>query len=216
MRGKWIAVLFAACGLGWARMQGAAARRAAGAAGAAAAGAAAKAEVRDVSAVLAPIIEKHDVPGMVAGIVVGDRLVAAGAAGGRARGEAAAVSLEDRFHIGSCTKAMTATMCAALVERGTLRWDMTMAEAFPDLAAKMHQQYKGVTLAHLLSNRGGVPADLNAGGLWGRLWTHTGTPREARRMLLEGLIGRAPAHEPGTKDLYSNAGFAIAGTWPSA
>lgn len=207
MRVKLIAAWVAACGLCF----GADVLAQAGAEGPAAAGAAAKAEVRDVSAVLAPIIEKHDVPGMVAGIVVGDRLVAAGAAGVRARGEAERVTLEDRFHIGSCTKAMTATMCAVLVERGTLRWDMKMAEAFPDVAAKMHEQYKGVTLAQLLSNRGGVPADLNAGGLWGRLWTHRGTPREARRVLLEGLIGRAPAHEPGTKDLYSNAGFAIAG-----
>lgn len=207
MRVNWIAAWVAACGLGL----GADVRAQADAGNAAAAGAAAKAEVRDVSALLAPILEKHDVPGIVAGIVVGDRLVAAGAAGVRARGEAERVTLEDRFHIGSCTKAMTATMCAVLVERGTLRWDMTMAEAFPDVAAKMHEQYRGVTLAQLLSNRGGVPSDLSAGGLWGRLWTHRGTPREARRVLLEGLISRAPAHEPGTKDLYSNAGFAIAG-----
>ncbi|MBX3404194.1 MAG: beta-lactamase family protein [Phycisphaeraceae bacterium] len=204
-------VRIAACMTACALIVCADARAQTGADGAAEAGAASKAEVRDVSALLAPIIEKHDVPGMVAGIVVGGRLIAAGAAGVRARGEAEHVTLDDRFHIGSCTKAMTATMCAVQVERGTLRWDLTMAEAFPDLAAKMHEQYKGVTLAQLLSNRGGVPSDLNAGGLWGRLWAHRGTPREARRMLLEGLISRAPAHEPGTKDLYSNAGFAIAG-----
>jgi CubicO group peptidase (beta-lactamase class C family) len=168
-------------------------------------------EVRDLSPLLDPIIKKHDVPGMVAGIVVGDRLVAAGAAGIRARGEPDRVTLDDQFHIGSCTKAMTATLCAVLVEKGTLRWQMTLAEAFPDLAERMHEQYQAVTLAQLLTNRGGVPSDLSADGLWGKLWNATGTSREARRMLLEGIVTREPAYPPGTKDLYSNAGFALAG-----
>lgn len=171
----------------------------------------AAAEIRDVSAILEPIIAKHDVPGLVAGIVVADRLAAAGAAGVRARGMPERVTLGDRFHIGSCTKAMTATLCAVLVENGTLKWTTTLAEAFPDLSQKMHEQYQSVTLAQLLTNRGGVPADLSTNGLWGKLWTHQGSPQEARRLLLEGLIAQPPSHEPGTKDLYSNAGFAIAG-----
>lgn len=168
-------------------------------------------EVRDLSSLLDPIIRKHDVPGMVAGIVVGDRLVASARAGVRMRGAPDTVNLDDRFHIGSCTKAMTATMCAILVEDGLLRWDTTLAEVFPDLAPKMHEQYRNVTLAQLLANRGGAPSDLNADGLWGKLWNAKGTPREARRMLLEGVVMREPAYPPGTKDLYSNAGFAMAG-----
>jgi CubicO group peptidase (beta-lactamase class C family) len=167
--------------------------------------------IRDLSEILTPIIEKHDVPGMVAGIVVGDQLVATAAAGVRQRGSPEPVTLNDQFHIGSCTKAMTATLCAILVEKGTLRWEMTLAEAFPDLTARMHEQYRAVTLSQLLTNRGGVPSDLSAGGLWGKLWNAAGTPREARRMLLEGIVTREPAYPPGTKDLYSNAGFALAG-----
>lgn len=207
MRAATIAALAAVCGL----CLGTDARAQADAGRADAADVSAQSGVRDVSALLAPIIEKHDVPGMVAGIVVGDRLFAAGAAGVRARGEPERVTLDDRFHIGSCTKAMTATLCAVLVERGALRWDTTLAEAFPELRQTMHEQYQRVTLAQLLTNRAGVPADLSPGGLWGRLAAHTGTPREARRMLLEWLVRRGPAHAPGTRDLYANAGFAIAG-----
>ncbi len=168
-------------------------------------------EVRNLSALLSPIIQKHDVPGMVAGIVVGDRLVAAGAAGLRARGGVERVTLDDRFHIGSCTKAMTATLCAILVDNGTLRWETTLAEAFPDLAPSMHEHYKGVTLAQLLSNRGGVPGNLDTDGLWGKLWKAEGGPIAARRMLLEGVVTHAPEYPPGTKNVYANAGFAIAG-----
>ncbi len=106
---------------------------------------------------------------------------------------------------------MTATLIAMLVEDGTLRWDQTLAESLPDLASRMHADYRGVTLEQLLSHRAGVPSDLSADGLWGRLWADDGKPNEARRMLVEGVLTRAPEHAPGTKCLYANAGYAIAG-----
>src|SRR5438477_2595405 len=87
---------------------------------------------RDVSALLAPIIGKHDVPGMVGAIVEGDAIVASGAVGVRKRGEVSKITINDRFHIGSCTKTMTATLCAMLVEEGKLSWDRTCAQAFPE------------------------------------------------------------------------------------
>jgi len=83
--------------------------------------AAAKAE--DVSAQLAPVIQRHNLPGMVAAVVEGDRVVATGAAGVRVQGGRDAVTLADRFHLGSCTKTMTATLCAMLVEEEKLRID---------------------------------------------------------------------------------------------
>src|SRR5215210_1082981 len=70
----------------------------------------------DVSAQLADVVGRFDVPGMVAAVIEGDRVVAAGAAGVRSRGGRERVTLADQFHIGSCTKAMTATVCAMLVE----------------------------------------------------------------------------------------------------
>ena len=56
-----------------------------------------------------------------------------------------------------------------------------------------------------------MPADLGADGLWGRLWQAKGTPREQRRMLLEGVLAQNPIAPPGTKFVYSNANFATAG-----
>src|SRR4051812_30681891 len=93
---------------------------------------------RDLSPTLEPIIVQHDVPGMVAALIDGDHILAIGATGVRRRGDATKVTVNDRFHIGSCTKAMTATLCAMLVEEGKLSWDRTLAEAFPELKNKMH------------------------------------------------------------------------------
>jgi CubicO group peptidase (beta-lactamase class C family) len=63
----------------------------------------------------------------------------------------------------------------------------------------------------LLRNRGGAPHTMDEGGLWTRLCAHRGTPRDARTMLVRGVLARPPASPPGTKYEYSNAGFSIAG-----
>lgn len=169
------------------------------------------AEPRDVSALLEPIIAKHEVPGMVAMVVEGDRVVMAGAAGVRKKGEAERVTLGDRFHLGSCTKSMTATLCAMMAEEGALRWDETLEERFKADAAGMNEEFRGVTLTQLMHHRAGVPTALNTDGLWGRLWGFKGTATEARRLLMKEVTKRKPENPPGTKYEYANGGYAIAG-----
>src|SRR3954454_10886807 len=71
--------------------------------------------------------------------------------------------IEDRFHIGSDTKAMTALIAAMLVEAGKIRWTSTVGEVFPELAATMDPAVKGVTLEQLLSHISGIPSDTDAG-----------------------------------------------------
>lgn len=166
---------------------------------------------RDVSAIIAVARDKHNIPGMVAAITTGDSLEAIGAAGKRASDNDALVTIDDKFHLGSCTKSMTATLLAMLVAEGKLKWTTTVSEAFPSLAATMHEQWKNVTLRELLTNHSGAPTGLDEGGLWGRLWAHKGTSREQRMALVEGVITKAPAAAPGSKYIYSNAGFSIAG-----
>lgn len=171
----------------------------------------AAAEARDVSPQLAAVIEKHQIPAMAAVVLRGDRVVAHGVTGVRKSGDDTKATMDDLWHLGSCTKSMTATMCAILVEKGTLRWDSTLAEVFPELAPTMHADFKGVTLSQLLTNRGGVPSDLKFDGLWGKLWRFKGTPTEARHLLTEKVVTREPDYKPGTKNVYANASFAIAG-----
>ncbi|GJQ29862.1 MAG: hypothetical protein HBSAPP03_17460 [Phycisphaerae bacterium] len=169
------------------------------------------AQPRDIAPLLTPILEAHKVPGMAAAVVEGDHVVMIGAAGVRAAGKPEAATIDDLWHLGSCTKSMTASLCAMLVEDGRLRWDQTIAESFPDLADEMDPGWKKATLRQLVTNRAGVPADLSMEDLWGRLWRSNEPPARARLLLIEGVTQRPPLHEPGTTYLYSNAGFAIAG-----
>lgn len=164
-------------------------------------------DTSNLAGLLEPIRARHKLPALAAAIVSGGELRDVAAVGVRRAGSAEPVTIDDKFHIGSCTKAMTATMIAALVEEGTLAWSTTVGDIFGDVA--MDDAWKSITLEQLLHHRGGAPANLNAGGLWGRLWSFKGSPREARMELVQGVLKDAP-QAPGAY-LYSNAGYAIAG-----
>src|SRR5437016_8869863 len=115
---------------------------------------------KDVSALLAPIIQKHDVPGMAAAVVQSGETVAIGVAGVRTRGKPDKIAAADRFHLGSDTKAISAMLCGILVDEGKLKWGQTLGETFPELKKSMDPQYQAVTLEQLLTQRGGAPGEL--------------------------------------------------------
>lgn len=167
---------------------------------------------QSLDAVLETIRKANHVPGVACAVVWSNRLVGLGAAGVRRWGESSApVTVNDRWHQGSLTKSMTATLAAMLVEEGKIRWDSTLAEVFPELSGAMNPAWRQVTLDELTTNRSGAPTDLQANGLWSALWEFNGTPTAARRLLLERLTAFPPVSSPGTHYEYSNAGFAIAG-----
>src|SRR4051794_5116389 len=76
----------------------------------------------DLASLLEPIRREYHLPALAAAVVRGDRVVGAAAVGVRELGKEAKVMLDDRFHIGSCTKTMTAMLIARLVDQGKLTW----------------------------------------------------------------------------------------------
>lgn len=166
----------------------------------------------DLSGVLEGVRAKHGLPALGAAVLKGGKVAAIGAVGKRREGGAESVTVDDRWHLGSLTKAMTATLLARLVERGRLSWGTTLGEAFPDLAAKMHPGYRAVTLERLLTHFGGAPADVPP-ELWSELWRMQGTPAEQRLTLVRGLTPEKPGPDA---FLYSNAGYALAGAMAEA
>jgi len=164
----------------------------------------------DIAALIEPIRLRHDLPGIVAAIVDREGAVAIGACGVRERGQSASLSILDRMHLGSCTKSMTATLCARLVARDVLGWKTTIGEHFADSGDGFDAGWKSVTLEQLLTLRGGVGGDI-APKLWGRLFTSKATPRAQREELARGILASPPKSTPGTQFEYSNASFAIAG-----
>ena len=65
-------------------------------------------------------------------------------------------TLNDRFHIGSNTKAMTAFIIAKYVEKGKLKWTTKFFEVFPEWKKKSKPAYAAITLQDLLSHKAGI------------------------------------------------------------
>ncbi len=172
--------------------------------------AALRAEPDDVSRMLEAIREEHDIPALAAAVMDEGKLVAIGAAGFRNVLVPVSVTLDDQWHLGSCTKSMTASVAAMLVEEGKLRWDVTIAEMFPELADDIEPGWREATLEQLLVHRGGAPHEPPA-GLWKLALAQRGTAVEQRAAFVKGLLMREPAVRPGTHWIYSDCGYAIAG-----
>lgn len=165
----------------------------------------------DVSHVVEQVRAKADLPGMAVAVVVEGKLVAQGTSGVRKRGGEAAVTIDDKWHLGSCTKSMTATLIGILVEEGKLEWTSTIGDVFPELKGTMDPGWEKATVEQLLANRAGMPRALDRDGLWVALSGSRAKPRDQRAALLRGVLRYPPESAPGTAYLYSNAGFSIAG-----
>jgi CubicO group peptidase (beta-lactamase class C family) len=158
-----------------------------------------------ISQMLAPIRDEYHLPGLIGAILLGDRIAAIGGIGIRKIGSSEPIQVTDHMHIGSCTKAMTATLIGSLVEEGKLSWKSTFRTVFPENAEFLHPQFQAVTLSQLLTHRAGLPHD----GPW---WHLPGaTPTQQRHALMMMMLEKPPASKPGTSYAYSNVGYALAG-----
>jgi len=155
---------------------------------------------------LARVREVHAVPAVWGAVTEGDKLLAVAAVGVRKTGEPEPVTINDLVHIGSDTKAMTATLIALLVEKKNLKWTSTVGQVLPALKGKVHPDYLTVTVAQLLAHQGGVVPNVD----W---WSPPKdmTTREQRGWLLPVILKNSPSDKPGTKYVYSNASIVVAG-----
>jgi CubicO group peptidase (beta-lactamase class C family) len=166
----------------------------------------------NISADLENIRVARNVPALAAVLVRSNRIAAMGVTGLRRFGTNVPVTPLDRWHHGSITKSMTATLAGVLVEDGLISWTNRMADSFPSLAARMHPAWRNVTLEQLLRHRGGAPDQpwLGSRGLWTALWNHPGTPTQVRQYWLETVATNAPQNTNGAF-IYSNTGYVFAG-----
>jgi len=163
---------------------------------------------------------QHGIPALVVAVLRSDTVLVTAAVGVRRVGASQSVSIGDQFHIGSNTKAMTATLLAGLVEDGRLAWTTRPLDVLPELRDSIHPAYRAVTLEHLLSHRAGVPAftsGFSIAMLPDSVYKQGGrSPAEWRRAFVLHVLQREPKIVPGGEFLYSNAGYAIAAAMAEA
>ena len=164
--------------------------------------------------------------GMAAAVLRGERIIAQGVAGVRKRGTAERITLDDRFHLGSCGKAMTATLVAMLVEEGKLNWTTTLGEVFADTVKPMHPAWAKVTLRQVLAHRSGLRFDPDGvvrvlylvlapyASLRSRpesIRSSEATLPQQRLQIVRQALSRPAKIPPDTKYWYSNLGYVLAG-----
>lgn len=167
----------------------------------------------NVSQALEKIRESANLPGMVALAFQDGEVVAWGAAGVRALGSEERFTIDDPIHLGSCSKAMTATLVARLVEDEVLAWDTTIAEALPELAKKIDEGFHDVTIEMLLKHRGGIAERRRPAisALHEKLREMQGSPPQVRLAILELVMSEPPLPPDEGGFDYSNFGYMTAG-----
>lgn len=155
---------------------------------------------------LKPILHKYRVPAIAGAIVTSKGIESYGVLGVRKNGTGVPATLGDKWHLGSDTKAMTATLVGRLVEQGLLKWDTPVSDVFSDLSSTFYPDMKGVTILQLLSHRAGLPENLD----WGSI-SAKGTTQEQRVQAVRQGLSEKPKYKPGSKYQYSNLGYVIIG-----
>lgn len=155
---------------------------------------------------------EHGVPALGLAMHDGDSTRIA-VVGTRSADDATPVDAGDAWHIGSCTKALTAILAARLVEQGLIEWDATPGEILPDLPLSVKPQNRDVTLRQLLSHTSGMPgreADAIVLPIAAAQAALDRPPGEQRRAVADAVLSLGPVAKPGEQWGYLNGGYIVA------
>ena len=157
------------------------------------------------------VAELRDDAGLTAvavAVTVDGDLAAAAVSGERRRDSGILVTVGDRWHVGSITKSMTATLLAVLEEDRLLSADDPLTVLLPDI--EMADGRSACTPQHLMTHTAAVAANFPAESQ--DVWPETleELVAERRRFVADALAGE-PGSPCGERFLYSNVGYTIAG-----
>jgi CubicO group peptidase (beta-lactamase class C family) len=145
---------------------------------------------------------KHGVPGVTAGVRLGDQTEVV-ATGVTRLGTEVPVTPDTVFLIASITKVWTATLVMQLADEGLVDVDAPVADCLdPPLRLADPKVADTVTVGQLLCHTGGFYGDATEPGFRGD---------DAVQRTVEGYGDLVQLHRPGTLFSYSNAGYNVLG-----
>jgi CubicO group peptidase (beta-lactamase class C family) len=160
--------------------------------------------------VMRPWMAAHSVPRGSIAVMCDSRLIFAAGYGGR--------GLNERVPIWSLSKAITALCVASLIGDKRLRLDdpigLYLAPVFTRFGEPVDEGLKRVTVAQLLSHRGGIPRAVDdnmfAPGLVRLLREHQSSLITVE-MLMPGILKARLVRDPGGAFEYTNMGYLLLG-----
>ena len=117
-------------------------------------------------------------------------------------------NINDYFHLGSNTKAITSFVAAKLVEEKKINWDTKFFDLFPELKSKSNPAYLNITLEDLLSHRAKIQP-FNTGAEYEKNPKFEGNKQQKRDQFAEYVLTLPPVVSLQSYN-YSNAGYSVA------
>jgi D-alanyl-D-alanine carboxypeptidase len=130
------------------------------------------------------------------------------AIGVRKEGNPAPALNTDIYHLGSNTKAMTATLLALIIQEGNLSWTTTLSEALPGFNISTAQQ--DTTLEMLTCHRSGITDTFLRENQTFYLSLFNTSAYEGRWAISNISLSRPPSNKKGTYT-YANMNYVLAG-----
>jgi CubicO group peptidase (beta-lactamase class C family) len=156
------------------------------------------------------IAKANQVVGLAYTVVNAEKELDAGVYGVKIVGNTEPIQLNDKFHIGSNSKAFTAFLAAKMVETGKITWNTKFFALFPALQAIAKEKYYAITLQDLLSHRAYLPA-FTSPEAFEKFVVDSSSVREQRIAFAKYVLQIEPVTFPqGQTYSYSNAGYVLA------
>lgn len=149
------------------------------------------------------------VPGVGGAVFTADETLYLGVAGVRRLGADDAILPDDKWHLGSNVKAMTAALYQRLVEQGVIKDGASLAELFPDVT--VDPALRDLKADDLAGHRAGLTDAAGLGTQW--LMTARGDtrPLDVQRAELAARALSAPPPGPVGTFAYANINFIVQG-----
>jgi CubicO group peptidase (beta-lactamase class C family) len=155
------------------------------------------------------IRKSNNIPEISYAVISGNKTLEISAIGLHSVNLKDGATLNDRFHIGSNTKAMTAFIIAKYVENGKLKWNTKFFDLFPSLKQTSKPEYYDITLEKLLSYQAGIQPFQGENDP--SVPDFKGNPQEKRNQFGKFILTLDPAKiNSEHKYVYSNAGYTLA------
>lgn len=162
-----------------------------------------------LDALLSRAMQGRAIPAMAVLVIRGGRVADFAVRGIREADLPNRVQPDDVWHIGSDTKAMTATLIARLVENGRLSWNTPLSESLPELMPGSQPDYHNITMIDMFAHRAGFKDAIDS-DFYDAFYTDRRPLHEQRLAYMRMALAQPAAYPPGTQNVYSNRGPLLA------
>ncbi len=152
----------------------------------------------------------YQVPAIAVTVMNADKILIQDIQGTRVLAETNLATLDDYFHIGSCSKSVLALIAEKLVEEKKITWQTKFFEVYPELKDKARNEYLNITLEDLFLCEAGILPYTSGEESFPEIGVSVSNPR---LLFIEYLIKQPPASKQKSgkfQHLYSNASYTMA------